>query len=149
MPTKTCLEESASPVRPYTLTECTQTDVVRRKSPIALRLFAAVDSGEATIHRWLMRYSITALRISIGTVILGFGFLKYFPGLSPAQDLVLADARMLTFGLLPGGVTMALLATAECAIGLLLITGRWLRLTSYLLFFWIVGILSPIALLAG
>jgi putative oxidoreductase len=63
--------------------------------------------------------------------------LKYFPGVSPAQDLVLATTRMLTFGLLPGSVAMVLLAAVECAIGLLLIAGRWLRLTSYLLAVWV------------
>lgn len=149
MPTKTYTEETASPVCPDTLGEDSHTGVVRRKRRVALRPFAAVDAGEATIHRWLMRYSITALRISMGTVILGFGVLKYFPGVSPAQDLVLTITRTLTFGLLPGSVAMVLLATVECAIGLLLIAGRWLRLTSYLLTLWVLGLLSPIVLLAG
>ncbi len=149
MQTEVYTEETTSPVRPDTLAEDTHADVISRKERIALRTLGVVEAGESAIHRWLMRYSITALRISMGAVILGFGFLKYFPGVSPAQDLALAATRVLTFGLLPDGLVMVLLATLECAIGLLLITGRWLRLTSYLFTFWVLGILSTIVLLPG
>jgi putative oxidoreductase len=44
---------------------------------------------------------------------------------------------------------MGLIATLECAVGLLLITGRWLRLAISLLAVHLVGILFPIVLLAG
>jgi len=40
-------------------------------------------------------------------------------------------------------------ATLECAIGLLLIVGRGLRLAVYLLFGELIGILSPVVLLSG
>ncbi|MGB6165165.1 MAG: hypothetical protein WCF33_10270 [Pseudonocardiaceae bacterium] len=149
MQTEVYTEETASPVRPDTFAEDTHDDVISPKNSIALRTLGVVEEWESAIHRWLMRYSITALRISMGAVILGFGFLKYFPGVSPAEDLVLAATRVLTFGLLPDGLVMVLLATLECTIGLLLITGRWLRLTSYLLTSWLLGILSPIVLLPG
>jgi uncharacterized membrane protein YkgB len=60
---------------------------------------------------------------------------------------------MLSFGLvpavIPNGVVMVLLATLECTIGLVLITGRWLRVAIYLLGGHLVGILSPAVLLAG
>ena len=156
MPTMICPKESASPVPLDILaadthmgTASRKDRVISRKDRVATKSLAAVRAGEAAIHRWLMRYSISALRISMGAVILGFGFLKYFPGVSPAQDIVLDVTRVLTFGLVPGGVAMVLLATVECAIGLLLITGRWLRLTSYLLGVWVLGILSPILLLTA
>jgi uncharacterized membrane protein YkgB len=112
-----------------------------------------VDAGETAVHRWLMRYSIIALRISLGVVYLGFGILKYFPGVSPAEDLALATAHLLSFGLVPAvvpnGVVMVLIATLECAIGLILITGRWLRVAIILLGGHLIGILSPAVLLAG
>src|ERR687893_2030189 len=153
MPTKTCPDEKASPVRPDILTEDARTSVMRRTARVALRLFALVNAGEVTIHRWLMRYSVTALRISMGLVYLGFGILKYFPGVSPAQDLALATTHLLSFGLVaalvPDSVAMVLIATLECTVGLLLLTGRWLRLTISLLAVHLVGILSPIVLLAG
>ncbi|MBV8541290.1 MAG: hypothetical protein JO063_11845 [Pseudonocardiales bacterium] len=158
MPIDTRLEETASPVGLDTLAEDTHTGVVYRKNRVALKLFvvgllAAVDAREAAVHRWLVRYSMTALRISMGAVYFGFGILKYFPGMSPAQDLALATTHLLTLGLVPAAVpnsvAMALIATLECAIGLLLITGRWLRLAISLLAGQLVGILSPIVLLTG
>ncbi|HVE95829.1 MAG TPA: hypothetical protein VNA67_02425 [Pseudonocardiaceae bacterium] len=153
MPTKTCPDEKASPVRPDTLTENAHTSVMRRTARVALRLFAFVNAGEATIHHWLMRYSVTALRISMGLVYVSFGILKYFPGISPAQDLALATTHLLSFGLVPAvvpnGVAMMLIATLECAIGLLLIAGRWLRLAICLLAVQLAGILSPVVLLAA
>lgn len=149
MQTEAYTEEAASPVRPDTFAEDTHTGVVSRKDWAVLNTLDVVEEWESSLHRWLMRHSITALRISMGAVIFGFGFLKYFPGVSPAEGLVLAATRVLTFGLLPDGLVMVLLATLECTIGLLLITGRWLRLTSYLFTFWVLGILSPIVLLPG
>lgn len=153
MPTKTYPYETASPVRPDALVEYTHTGAVRREDRVAHRLRTMVITGEAAIHRWLMRYSIIALRISMGAVYFAFGILKYFPGMSPAQDLALATTHLLSFGLVPAVVpssaAMALIATLECTIGLLLITGRWLRLTISLLAIQLVGILSPIILLSG
>lgn len=141
------------PTKTYTGDEDTHAEVVRRGDRIALRAFAVVDAGEAAVHRWLMRYSVVALRISMGAVYLGFGILKYFPGVSPAESLVLAVTHLLSFELvpavIPNGVVMVLLATLECTIGLLLITGRWLRVAIYLLGAQLVGILSPAVLLAG
>ena len=101
----------------------------------------------AAIHRWLERHSITLLRLSMGAVIFGFGVLKYFPGVSPAEDLVLTTTDLLTFGLVPGRPVLILLATLECVIGLSLITGLGLRVTIYLTALWVMGILSPIVLL--
>jgi putative oxidoreductase len=71
---------------------------------------------------------IALLRISLGVIFLGFGVLKFVPGLSPAEDLAADTMRVLTLGLLPTGIGLVLAATLETAIGLLLITGRYLRL---------------------
>jgi uncharacterized membrane protein YphA (DoxX/SURF4 family) len=153
MPTKICPEETASSVRPDTLAGDIHTGDMCRKDRIAIRSLSAINAGEALIHRWLMRYSVTALRISMGAVYFGFGILKYFPGMSPAQDLALAATHLLSFGLVPAvvpdSVAIVLIATLECAIGLLLIAGRWLRLTISLLAAHLAGILSPVVLLAG
>jgi len=141
------------PTKTHPGEEDTYTEVIRREARVAPRTLSTVDAGEAAVHRWLMRYSILALRISMGAVYLGFGILKYFPGVSPAENLVLAVTHVLSFGLvpaiIPNGVVMVLLATLECTIGLLLITGRWLRVAIYLLGAQLVGILSPAVLLAG
>jgi putative oxidoreductase len=99
------------------------------------------------VDGWLQRYSITLLRISMGAVIFGFGVLKYFPGVSPAQNLVLAVNHRLTFGLMPDNVTLILFATVESLIGLSLITGWGLRVIIYPLAIWAVAILSPVVLM--
>lgn len=104
---------------------------------------------ENRVHALLVRSSIGALRISLGAVFLAFGVLKYFPGVSPAQDLAVATTDILFFGRLPGSVAIVLIATLECAIGLLLIVGRGLRLAVYLLVGQLIGILSPVVLLSG
>jgi putative oxidoreductase len=141
------------PTKIYPGKEDIQADVVRVEDRIVHKMFAMVDAGEAAIHRWLMCYSILALRISLGAVYVAFGVLKYFPGVSPAESLVLATTHLLSFGLVPAlvpnGVVMVLVATLECAIGLMLITGRWLRVAIRLLAVHLVGILSPVVLLAG
>ncbi|MCA1702082.1 MAG: hypothetical protein LC808_01940 [Actinobacteria bacterium] len=115
------------------------------KATLASRILG--NTLNAAIRRWLARYSIALLRISMGAMIFGFGILKYFPGVSPAEDLVLATTDLLTFGLVPGRVALVLFATVECAIGLSLVTGWGLRLSIYPLALWVVGILSPVVLL--
>ena len=54
------------------------------------------------IASWLAAHSVTALRISLGLIILGFGALKYFPGASPAEPLVMRTVDALSFGLVSG-----------------------------------------------
>ena len=107
---------------------------------------AELDRIDALVTGWLARYSITLLRVSLGLVFLGFGVLKFFPGVSPAQGLAEETMDALTFGLIPGGVGLALVAAMETAIGLSLITGRFLRLGLGLLGLAMVGILSPLVL---
>ena len=104
---------------------------------------------DAAAHRWLVRNSLTFLRISVGVIFLAFGVLKYFPGVSPAQNLAEDTTHILTFGLVPGGVAIVVIATLECVIGLILISGRGMRAAIYLLGGEFVGILSPIVLETG
>jgi len=106
-----------------------------------------LQRAEATIHDWLGRHAVKFLQISMGVIILGFGFLKYFPGLSPAQHMVLTVNHDLTFGLMPDRLTLMLFATFESVIGLSLITGIGLRVIIYPMAVWAVGILSPLVLM--
>lgn len=41
--------------------------------------------AENVLHHTLVRHSLTALRLAIGAVFLGFGVLKFFPGVSPRR----------------------------------------------------------------
>lgn len=61
------------------------------------------------------------LAISIGLVYLWFGALKFFPSLSPAEDLAINTINSLTIGLIPGGVSIILLAIWETIIGLFMV----------------------------
>jgi uncharacterized membrane protein YphA (DoxX/SURF4 family) len=77
------------------------------------------------------------------------GYAKFFPNLSPAQTLAVETIDLLTFGLVPGAVSLVLLATLECAIGLGLISGKFMRPTLLLLAFQMVGAASPLLLFPG
>jgi uncharacterized membrane protein YphA (DoxX/SURF4 family) len=113
------------------------------------RVAARLGAIERACTRWLIAYSIAILRVSVGAIFLAFGALKFFPGVSPAQNLVEATTAILTFGLVPGSVALVAVATLECVIGLLLISGRAPRAGVYLLGMQLIGILSPLVLLPG
>jgi uncharacterized membrane protein YphA (DoxX/SURF4 family) len=104
---------------------------------------------DAVLHRFLRAHSIDMLRVVVGLVILAFGVLKFFPGVSPAEELTKMTADKLSFGLVPGHVAIVIIAGLETIIGLLLVTGRFLRLAVYLLFGQLIGILAPLVLFTG
>lgn len=106
--------------------------------------YAWFDRIDRAITRWMARYGILLLRVSLGIIFVWFGVLKFFPGLSPAQDLALATIDRLTFGLLPSTVAIYILATWETLIGLGLIFGIFMRATLLLLFAQMVGTIMPI-----
>lgn len=58
------------------------------------------------------------LRVSIGIVFFWFGILKFFPGVSPAQDLAIRTISLLTFGILPASVIINMLALWEVVLEL-------------------------------
>lgn len=95
---------------------------------------------------WLNRYSIDVLRVSLGAVFLAFGVLKFFPGVSPAQDLAVSTVETLSFGVVTGQAALWATAAVECFIGLTMVTGRMLRTGLVVLGAALVGILSPLAL---
>lgn len=117
---------------------------------------AAATAGAALVHRldrmitgFLTRYSLPLLRISLGLIFLGFGVLKFFPDVSPAEELAQATMSRLTLSIVPDSVGILLVAAMETAIGLSLITGRQQRIGIALLAIAMVGVLSPIAFFPG
>lgn len=100
-----------------------------------------IDAVDIRITRWMARYGLTLLRISMGVVFFWFGALKLFPGLSPAEGLI---RESITF--LPMNLFLPFLAVWEMLIGLGFITGRFMRVTILLLFLQMPGTLSPIVL---
>jgi uncharacterized membrane protein YphA (DoxX/SURF4 family) len=113
------------------------------------RVQRRIDRIEARVQTWAIRRGIPLLRLSTGAIFLGFGILKFFPHVSPAQNLATATLSRLTVGLVPPSLGIILIASLESFIGVCLITGRNLRLTMWLLCLELVGILSPLVLLPG
>lgn len=98
---------------------------------------------------WMARYGVLILRLSLGVVFFWFGVLKFFPGLSPAQDLAMRTIEQLTLGLIPARISLPILATWECLIGVGLIAGRFMRLTLFLLWLQMIGTITPIFFFPG
>lgn len=107
-----------------------------------------LDASLASFDGWLARHSITVLRWSLGAVFLLFGFLKFFPGVSPAEQVATETTAMLSFGLVGHGPALIGVAVLECTIGLCLLSGRFLSVGLALLSVAFVGILAPLGLLA-
>lgn len=105
-----------------------------------------VVGADEKITDWMARYGVVLLRISLGVVFLWFGVLKFFPGLSPAQELAARTISALTFGYVPPSVSVPVLAAWECVIGLGLISGRFMRATLLLLFLQMLGTITPLFL---
>lgn len=104
------------------------------------------DNIDPIITNWMNRNGLRMLRISVGIVFVWFGVLKFFPGLSSAQDLAINTIKMLTFDLVPETIIINGLALWEVLIGIGLITGRFMRETLLLLFLQMMGTFTPIFL---
>jgi uncharacterized membrane protein YphA (DoxX/SURF4 family) len=105
--------------------------------------FEAID---IRITRWMARYGIVLLRVSVGIVFFWFGVLKFFPSLSPAEELATRTIETLTFGLIKPAVSLPILAAWEVVIGLGLISGLFLRGTILLLMLQMAGTITPLVL---
>lgn len=92
----------------------------------------------------MARYGILVLRLSLGIIFLWFGALKFFPGLSPAEELAARTIAQLTFGLISPSLAVFILAVWECLIGIGLLTGFQLRATLFLLWVQMLGTVIPI-----
>jgi hypothetical protein len=127
----------------------TTTTITKRSDSDAGRPLHAPPSYQTRFATWLANHSVAALRISLGLVIVGFGSLKFFPGASPAEGLVMRTTETLTFGVVSGTTAVVLTAVLEMFIGLTLLTGRGLRIGMVVMVGWLAGILAPVVLFAG
>jgi len=112
-------------------------------------LFDRFDQLDTAINRWLVAYSIALLRIGMGMVFFGFGVLKFFPGISPIEDLATRTTTTLTLGMLAGHAAIDFVAGLECIIGLCFLTGRFLRVGVWLMAAQMMGAMSPLFLVPG
>lgn len=107
------------------------------------------DRLDAFLTGLMARYGVLVLRLSLGIVFLWFGALKFFPGLSPAEELAARTISQLTFGLLAPGTAVLILAVWESLIGIGLIFNLFMRLTLFLLWVQMLGTITPIFLFPG
>ena len=107
---------------------------------------ARFDRLDRRITTALAGAAVPVLRVALGIVFLWFGALKFFPGMSPAQDLAARTIEQLTFGVVTPGLALPVLAGWECLIGIGLISGRFLRATLLLLAVQMLGTLTPLLL---
>lgn len=107
---------------------------------------SVLDPLDVRITAWMARHGIALMRIALGIVFLWFGAIKFVPGWSPAADLATRTITALSFGMVPPSLSLPLLATWESAIGLGLLSGRFLRSTLLLLFVQMPGTMMPLFL---
>ena len=73
-----------------------------------------------------------------------FGALKFFPGLSHAEQLAAETIGVMTFGLIPDQVSLILLALWEVAVGVLFISGKFRKLTVWLMLLHMLCTFTPL-----
>lgn len=128
-----------------------------------------VQTFDQRLVRWMSTHGVTLLRISVGIVFLWFGALKFWPGLSPADELAAKTIKDLSFGVIEPGVSRPILAAWESLIGIGLLFARadrrpavgvpdgvgaerwswrsvWLRATLLLLGTQMIGTFTPLVL---
>jgi uncharacterized membrane protein YphA (DoxX/SURF4 family) len=110
------------------------------------RIKSRFENIDSTLTAWMARYGVVLLRVSLGVVFVWFGVLKFFPSLSPAEDLAARTIETLTLGIVPPSLSLPVLAAWEVAIGLGLITGRFMRATLLLLAVQMLGTITPMFL---
>jgi uncharacterized membrane protein YphA (DoxX/SURF4 family) len=98
------------------------------------------------ITLFMRRNGILFLRISLGIIFFWFGFLKFFPGLSPADQIATETINKLTFRIIGPNVSIIILAVWETLIGIGLFSGKYLRITLLLLFTQMIGTMTPLIL---
>lgn len=106
----------------------------------------AFERIDRPITRWMAEHGVLLLRWSVGLVFVWFGVLKFVPGLSAADELATRTIATLSFGLVPPAVSRVVLAAWETAIGLGLLSGKFMRGTLFLLFVQMLGTVTPLFL---
>ena len=113
---------------------------------IKLSTFRTFNQIDSAITEWMAKNGIGLLRVSLGIIFFWFGFLKFFPRLSPAQDLAAMTIERLSFGFITASISVPVLALWETAIGLGLIFNIYLRAVIFLLLLQMMGTISPLFL---
>ncbi len=100
-----------------------------------------------TLFRTSSRSYSNLIPVAIGLVYLWFGALKFFPGISPAEDLAVETIHALTFHLFSDRMALVLLATWEVTVGIFLIVHLFRKITLYVALLHMVLTFTPFILL--
>lgn len=100
-----------------------------------------LDRLDQAVARWMNRYGVIILRISLAVIFIWYGALKPF-GLSPAEELVKHTVYWVDADLF-----LPILGWWEVAIGVCLLFRPLIRLAILLLFLQMPGTMLPLVLL--
>ncbi len=99
------------------------------------------------LNLFIAKNQFILLRYSIGLLFVWFGMLKFFPGVSPAEQLATDTISILSFGLLKPAISIKLLASLEVGLGVLLFLTKEFRFTFWLLIFHMACTILPLFVL--
>lgn len=91
--------------------------------------------------------SLAIVRITMGLVYFHFGFLKFFPDLSPAELLASQTIIRLSLSWLDAETGLRILALLECTLGIVLVFGIAKRWVLGLFAFHMLGTITPLFVL--
>ena len=77
-----------------------------------------------------MNQTIKLIRLSLGIIFLWYGMLKFFPTLSPAEELATRTIDIMFFGLINPLLSIKLLAILEVSIGIGFLFGFYTRIVT-------------------
>ena len=134
------------PVHPFTHYAVPRLGHLMREEDDMRHLQSGFTRADRCITTWVANHGVAVLRVSVGIVFFWFGVLKFFPTLSPAEDLAARTISALTFGIVTPAISLPVLAAWECLIGLALITGQFLRGALVVMFVHMSGTITPLFL---
>ena len=97
--------------------------------------------------RQILPFRNRLMIFSISFIYLWFGLLKFFSGVSPAENLAKETITILTFGLIPPAISLFFLAIWEVAIGVFLLAFPRKKIGFHLAMVHLVFTFTPMILL--
>jgi len=116
--------------------------MILHMSTEAITVPAPLEPIDRRIAGFMWKYGHVVLRIALGIIFIWFGALKFFPGLSPAAELVERTVYWL-----PPSFFIPVLAAWEVLIGICLLVRPLIRLGIFLLFAQMIGTFLPLVVL--
>ncbi|MCT7580050.1 DoxX family membrane protein [Aliarcobacter butzleri] len=94
-----------------------------------------------------MQNTIKLMRLSLGIIFVWYGMLKFFPTLSPAEDLAIKTIDIMFFHLIDGSLSIKLLAILEVAIGIGFLSGYYTKLVTIIFLGHMICTFAPLFIL--